>query len=1031
LNNFNGTFNGATSTLTGGASTGTGVQILGNTDSTNITFASTWAMNGINGTDVDINGDVAGVDSLGGNIVFGNAINNSAGRSISVQNVAANGNVTFNGDITDTGTGLLVNSNSGGEIAFVGAVNSTISTPNATAILLTDNTGANIDFAGATGSMTIAATGNVNGFVATGGGTVSAGSTTNSISTETGQALKITGMTIAAGGFRVGDVNRTAAAATNAIQLENNTGQGTPAGAVVIGNTTDMTSGDAGTIVGGSVDAIRIKDSANVSITGVKVTNTDSTVAGIHVEKSNTATMTTDLSNLELDGGAVGIDTLGGGTGAVTMTINDTALNGAQIAGARFSNLNAGTVTGTGVTIDGQHASAGADGVQINTSNAAITFDNTSVIKNVLDNDFEVSGGAGTIAFNGTIQNSAALNAGDTSGHSINVHGVTGGSVTFGTAGTITDNNQGFLVTGNTGGTISANGTNTLNTGANDAVTITNNTGASVNMGPLAITTSSGADFVATGGGTLTVAGFANTITRTAGGTTGNAAVDRFALDIEGMTIGAVDFESVNATGGANGTRFVNNTGGTITVGDVNNTAGQGGTITGTTDAGVHAENSNVTLNGVTVSNAGNAAGENGVEITHTNATAMTANLNALNVTNSTAARDGVVIDGTGGSGTFNANVQNMAVDVKGDGFVANNGVTLTAGGTNTIKSDTGVGLSLTNISVGAAGANFQSVDVTNGTTNGIVMTNVAGPGTVTVGTVGGAQNSAGKLTTTGNAIVVQDSASAVLQHLQIVQAGGEGVHVEQDAAATTDMAVRFTDLNLDASVGTGFDVVAASNTHAMSLQLRGSDLERNVVMNVTGSGAFNMVTDSTAINTTGTDIAFALNFNAAAQIGNATFSGTNVFTAANASALDIRTSGAAAKTIDLNVQDGSFNNASATAAAANFLSTGTTTFNATIQGNKFDDATAGGQDFAMTATGAQSRVLLNLGGDVAPDFNQANGQGDFELFQSGGSNFRVFEQTATFANLRNSPGTVNQNGGTYVDSAGALPPIPTPPTTP
>ena len=398
-------------------------------------------------------------------------------------------------------------------------------------------------------------------------------------------------------------------------------------------------------------------------------------------------------------------------------------------------NLSAGTVTGNGVTIDGQNATAGADGVQINNSNATITFDTASTIKNFKDNDFEVNGGAGAITYNGIIQNSSVLNAGDTSGHSINVHGITGGSVTFGTGGTITDNNQGFLVTGNTGGTVNVSGTNTLNTGANPAVTITTNTGATVAMGPLAITTTTGQGFVATGGGTLSVTGLTNTITRNdAGGTTGSA------LDIEGMTIGAVDFQSVNATGGANGTRLVNNTGGIITTGVANNTAGQGGTISGTADDGVHVENSNVTLNGVTVNNAGNAATEAGINITHTNATAMTASLNTVNVTNTTAGQNGVLIDGTGGSGTFNANVQNMNVNAAANGFTAKTGVTLTAGGTNTITSNTGVGLSLTNISVGAAGANFQSVNVTNGATNGIVMTNVTGPGTVTVGTNGGAR---------------------------------------------------------------------------------------------------------------------------------------------------------------------------------------------------------------------------------------------------------------------------------------------------
>jgi hypothetical protein len=1127
LNNFNGTFDGSNSTLTGGASTGNGVQILGATDSTNITFESTWAMNGIAGTDVNIDG--GGADSLGGTITFANAINNTAGRSISVQGTTTGANISFNGNITDSGTGILVNSNAGGEIAFVGAVTSNITTPNSTAILLTDNTGTNIDFAGATGPVKITATGNVDGFVATGGGTISAGSTTNSISTETGQDLKITGMTIAAGGFNVGTVNRTGTGAiTNAIQLENNTGSGTPAGAIVIGNTTDTAAGDSGTIKGGTLDAITIKDSANVSITGLKIDNTgNSTIAGIHVEKTTTAAMTTDLSTLETDGGAVGIDTFGPGTGAVTMTINDTAINGAAIAGARFTNLAAGTVTGTGVTIDGQHASPGAEGVQINGSNATITFDSTSAIKNNLDNDFEVNGGAGAIAFNGTIQNSAALNAGDTSGHSVNIHGVTGGSVNVGgTTGTITDANQGILITGNSGGTIAVAGTaNTLNTGANDAVTISNNTGGNVSVGPLAITTTSGngivntgnsagtystgtatittttgsgivnanntggtfnagqstittttgtgiatannsagtftsgpatitttsgagfdaetntgatittgpinittasgPGFVAKSGGTLNVTGLSNTISRTAGGTTGQA------LDIENMAIGAVDFQSVNATGGVNGTRLVNNTGGTITVGVNGNAAGAGGTVTGTTAAGVHVENSNVEFNGVTVTNAGvGGLTDSAVEVLHTNSTAMNANLNTLNVTNTTTAgQNGVLINGFGGSGTFTANVQNMNVNANGNGFTAENGVTLTATGTNTITSNTGVGLNLDTISVGAAGANFQSVNVTNGGTNGIVMKNVSGPGTVTIGANGGATGSGGSLTTTGDAIVLLNTQSAALQHIHILSAGGQGVNLDHDTTTTNAMAVRFTDLDLDAATGTGFDVLSTNNTSALNLQLLSSNLAKNVNMSVTGSGAFNMITDSTTVTSTGNDVAFALTFAGTSQIGNATFTGTNNFTAANGSALNVSASGGTAKTIGLNVQNGNFNNSSTTNAAAVFSSQGTTTLNATIQGNTFDNAAAGGQDFAMTANGTQARILLNLGGDVSTEFNTAAGQGDYELHQTGGSTFRIFESADTLANLRNN-GTVNQNGGTYTDSVTA-PPTPVPPTVP
>ncbi len=79
LTNFDGTLNASNSMLTGGATTGTGIQVLGDTDGI-VNIASTVTMTNIAGTDIDVNGDVAGVDSLNGQLNFGNAINNTAGR---------------------------------------------------------------------------------------------------------------------------------------------------------------------------------------------------------------------------------------------------------------------------------------------------------------------------------------------------------------------------------------------------------------------------------------------------------------------------------------------------------------------------------------------------------------------------------------------------------------------------------------------------------------------------------------------------------------------------------------------------------------------------------------------------------------------------------------------------------------------------------------------------------------------------------------------------------------------------------------
>ncbi len=1037
LANFDGTFTASDSMLTNGATTGAGVDLEGDTDG-NITFQSTVALTSLDGIAFKIDGNDGGTDKFNGSVTVASAITNDTGRSVSVENLASGATVAFNGKITDTGDGIFANSNSGGNVTFVGNLDMNIDTPGATAVLLTNNTGANIDFAG---DVKIAATGDANGFIATGGGSITAPSTVNSISTATGQGVVITGMTIATGDVRFGDVNRTVAgAATSAIDLENNTG----AGAIVIGNTTD-TAGDAGTIQGGTADAVVIKDSTNVSVTGLVINNT-SNVSGVRVEKTTTGAQTTNLSDLNITGGDIGIETNGGGAGigALTMTVNDTNITSPTSKGMTFNNLDVGTVTATNVTLDGGNI-AGTTGVLITDSAANITFDSTSKIRKFAANDFEATGAVGTVSFAGAIENDSTINAGDTSGNSVNIHGLSAGTVTFTSASTIKDANQGIVVTGNSGGTVNVNGTNTLNnqgisvtnntggttnfsgtntlsTGANDAVTITNNPGASTSIGNLTITTTSGQGFVATGGGSLTVSGFSNKITRSAGGTTGNA------LDIEGMTVGAVDFESVNATGGANGVRLVNNTTGTITVGDTGNAVGQGGTITGTADAGVHAANSNLVLNGVTVTNAGDAANENAVEITHTNATAMSAGLNHLTVTNATAARDGVVIDGTGGSGTFTANIQNMAVDVKGDGLIANSGVTLTAGGTNALKSDTGVGLGLTNVAISSSGANFDSVTVTNAATSGIVMQNVTG-GQVAVGPASGAVGAGGKITSADDAIVLQNVQSAAIRQVEIVSAGNaagdNGVEISHTAGGTTAMDITIDGLQVDTAFDKAINV-AGANTNNFNLRLTDGNMNNNVAIALTGAGHFGLLVDNTTVNATGSnDVAFALSQSGSAKNADLTFRNNDTFSTDNAQALLIDSSGANTKTVNLLVENGTFSNNSAGSATADLTSQQATTMNATIRGNTFTNSNGGGKNYNMTSNGAAAFINLDLGGTGSDKNTAAGGLAEYNIHELGGSTFKLFDKTNTLNNTRNT-GTVvtDPNDAAFDDLA-------TPPTTP
>ena len=675
LNNIDGTFNASTSTLTNGsnAASTAGVQVLGDTDGT-LNFASTFVLNNVDSeTAFDINGFDGATDVLGGSITMAGTITNETGRSVSVQNLATTANVAFNGNITDAGQGILVNSNTGGDITFLGDLALTIDTGTATAIAVTDNTAAtNTDFAG---DVVINATNAAQGFVATDAGTISMPGTVNSVSTETGRAVNIQNTNIAAAGVRFGDVNRTAAGTTSAIELVNNTSSGS--GAILVGNTTD-TVGQAGTIVGGTADAVRIVDSANVSITGLQIDNAAG-VSGVHVEKSNTAAMTTNLSDLGIDDGDIGIEVVGGGTGAVTMTVNDTAINKSTAQGMLFDNLDATAVPlqVNNTTIDGNNVNGTAKGVLIQNSNGAITFDTNTTIKEFGGTDFEVSGGTGTISFAGDVVNS------DASGRSVHIHDVTGGSVNFTAASSINDDNDGMLVENNGTAAISFLGTNTFDT-TGDAIRLTNNdvggTNATMTFSGLNVKASgTGRGFVAELGGTLAVTGTTNQI-NTKDGT---------GLSITDMTIGsAVDFNKVTvdgATGPVNAIVLQHLTGGQVAIGPASGAVGAGGQLKSTGDAIVIENTQNVDIRQVQVLSAGGDA----MQITHTGVatTDMDITIDGLNV----VAATGTAMNVAGG----NANPFDLRIT---DGVMASNVVIALTGSGH-------FGLLVDNTDINSAGA--------------------------------------------------------------------------------------------------------------------------------------------------------------------------------------------------------------------------------------------------------------------------------------------------------------------------------------
>ncbi len=847
LNAFDGTLSATDSSFTNG--TGPGVSIVGASDGT-ITFQDTVTFTSVDGNTFDVNG-------FTGTLTVNSDITNDTARSVSIEAVSTStAALTFNGDITDNGgTGILVQNNTDGTILFTGDLTLNTGANNAIT-LLGNNNNADINFTGVVDIDTTSGT----GFLANGGGTLTVNNTTNSILSTTGRLVDIQGMTISNVGVNFSQLDRTGAGASSAVVLMNNTG-----GPIVLG-TPNENAGESGTIAAGTDDAIVITNSANVTVSALAITNSAGS-SGVRVEKSNAAASTINLNDLAITAGDFGVEVIGGGTGALTMTANDTAINSSTDAGLLINNVDVGTLQVNNVDIDGNNVNATADGVRIQNSNATITFNDQTSIQEVGENDFEVNGGTGAITFNGDIVNASVTNAGDTTGRSVNIHAITGGTVNFGAASSINDDNQGMLIEDNSGGTINMLSDHDLNTGADNAVTIDDNTGATISLSNLTIDTTTGTSFLATDGGTLTVLGTTNTIDT----------VDGVALQIQDMTIGA-------------------------------------------------------------------------------------------------------------------------------------------------------------------AGVDFQTINVTSGDTSAIILEDLAGPGQVTIGDTTGGANSGGVLVATNEAIILRNVANVDLNNIQVNDAGATNILIEHSAAGVGNMDVTIDGLNLDETAGTGVSVLGANGSNTFNLRLTDSELENNVDIDITGAGPFGLLVDNVDVDstTTAADTAFSLDFSGTAQNGDVTFrntsgANTNDFLAGTGSALAITTSGGTAKTIDLLVEEGLFSNSSAASPAANFLSSGNTLMNATIRQNTFDNADAAGSDFTMTATGAQARIRLNLGDDDPARFNNAAGNGEYNLIEDAGADFDVFELTDTFGGMRNIGTVVPQspagvpNAAAFDDSPVA-PPLPTVP---
>ncbi len=283
--------------------------------------------------------------------------------------------------------------------------------------------------------------------------------------------------------------------------------------------------------------------------------------------------------------------------------------SGSAISGSSFGTLTVADVivntTGAGLSLSTGTANAtftsfissgGTNNISLTSVSGTTDLSSSGSLTGATGTAVAITGGNGTISYGGNVTKTS-------SGRIADIQTRSGGSITLSGALTCNTSCTGINIASNTGGTVNFSGFNkTLSTGANPAVSLAGNIGATINFanGGLSVTTTSGAGFSATGGGTVTVQGIGNSITSTTGGT---------ALNITNTTIGAggLNIQSISSSGGTNTGIILDNTGllGGLNV-PGNGSAGSGGTIankTGvdgstSTGVGIYLNNtSNVTLN--------------------------------------------------------------------------------------------------------------------------------------------------------------------------------------------------------------------------------------------------------------------------------------------------------------------------------------------------------------------------------------------------------------------------------------------------
>lgn len=910
------TVNGNT-TFANGAAGGTGISV--NNSPALITFTNTVEMNNVGGTGISIVGDTP-------NFIYNGSMTNDNGNAVTVQGITGGlVDITFEGGLTDTGTGIDVNNIGDATVRFSSSddTTNTITSGADEAIEVSNVTdaAARVTFSDftvttTTGNGVVAGTTNTDGTmqfddlsvtttsgegididqnanedfqsifnglqVATDSGTgvsvnngnltVAAGTDPNTIDTVTGTALSLTGTTVNQG-VTFDTVNVTVAA-PNAIVLTNVTD-----GPITIGPNSG-TDGDGGTI--------------NATNSAVSLLNvSDFTMSDVTIASSGNSAI--DIDNTSTDDTAAvfnNIQTPAGVTNALTVDQTSTGNQSVTVTDSTFDSTTASAVTFTGV---GGTVSI-SDTTIDNSGAAALTF--TDVEGNVSLNTVSADNAVGdavtfTRSTGTTTANTFTIDGGAARGIFIDD---SDGNLTFDSNSTITDQDGIALQVQDGEGQVNYNGT-IENTVAN-SVLVDGKTDGGVTFAPTASITDSGSGIVVSNntGGTYTFLG------------------DH---DLDTTTNDAVS--------------VTNNTGATITFSnlDIDTTTGDGFVATGGGTIGVTGTNNSIETT------TGTGINIDGMIVANTGATFA-----SVDVTTKAATSAVILNDSTGGTLTINGGT---IVDSTNDAIIATNSSRLTLDGLTITDSDAGgvVASDMTAVTL-------NNVTVTNATTDAISATNVG-------------------LLTMDGVTVTNTGANAL-------------VLVNNDA---NNMDVRIDDFTVTAATAAAIDADHTGGGR-FDLQLDNSDLDEQVDIMATGTGAFDLFATNTTIDDLDNEVAFTLNMDGGAM-NDVDISLSNVdistgdavafdLTAINGTNLNIAFQLSGGSEITNNSASNAFD---ATIGAASHL-------DATILGNTFTN-NGGGNPFEMTTDNGSALVQMEITGNtfVGGSLNLTNTAGTFEVENS------------------------------------------------